>query len=33
MDDIFQRGVHEFIQEFIADNGRLGEIISRQYLI
>jgi uncharacterized alpha-E superfamily protein len=32
MDDIFQRGVHEFIQEFIADNGRLGEIISRQYL-
>src|SRR5436305_2682163 len=33
MDDIFQRGVHEFIQEFIADNSRLGEIISRQYLI
>ena len=33
MDDIFQRGVHEFIQEFIADNGRLGEIIAKQYLI
>src|SRR5882762_2310266 len=33
MDDIFQRGVHEFIQEFIADNGRLGEIITKQYLI
>jgi uncharacterized alpha-E superfamily protein len=33
MDDIFQRGVHEFIQEFIGDNGRLGEIISKQYLI
>jgi uncharacterized alpha-E superfamily protein len=33
MDDIFQRGVHEFIQEFIADNSRLGEIITRQYLI
>jgi uncharacterized alpha-E superfamily protein len=33
MDDIFQHGVHEFIQEFIGDNGRLGEIISKQYLI
>ena len=33
MDEIFQRGVHEFIQEFIADNARLGEIIARQYLI
>ncbi|MDB5580191.1 MAG: hypothetical protein JWR80_5367 [Bradyrhizobium sp.] len=33
MDDIFQHGVHEFIQEFIVDNARLGEIISRQYLI
>jgi hypothetical protein len=25
--------VHEFIQEFIADNSRLGEIITKQYLI
>jgi uncharacterized alpha-E superfamily protein len=33
MNDIFQHGVHEFIQEFIADNSRLGEIITRQYLI
>ena len=33
MDDIFQHGVHEFIQEFIADNARLGEIITRQYLV
>ena len=33
MDDIFQHGVHEFIQEFIADSGRLGEIITKQYLI
>ncbi|MBN8982495.1 MAG: alpha-E domain-containing protein [Rhizobiales bacterium] len=33
MDDIFQRGLHEFIQEFIGDNNRLGDIISRQYLI
>jgi hypothetical protein len=33
MDDIFQHGVHEFIQEFILDNARLGEIITKQYLI
>src|SRR5437868_3290120 len=33
MNDIFQRGVHEFIQEFITDNSRLGEIITKQYLI
>src|SRR5271154_265124 len=33
MDDIFQHGVHEFIQEFIADNSGLGEIITKQYLI
>ncbi len=33
MDDIFQRGLHEFIQEFIADNSRLGDIISKQYLL
>ena len=33
MDDIFQRGVHEFIQEFIADNARLGAVIAKQYLI
>jgi len=33
MDDIFQRGLHEFIEEFISDNNRLGEIIGKQYLI
>jgi len=32
MDDIFQRGLHEFIQEFLGDNARLGEIIGLQYL-
>ena len=32
MDDVFQRGLHEFIQEFLGDNARLGEIISTQYL-
>lgn len=33
MAEIFQHGLHEFIQEFIADNARLGEIITKQYLI
>jgi uncharacterized alpha-E superfamily protein len=33
MQDIFQHGLHEFIQEFIADNSRLGDIIAKQYLI
>jgi uncharacterized alpha-E superfamily protein len=33
MDDLFQRGLHEFIQEFIADNARLSDTISKQYLI
>jgi uncharacterized alpha-E superfamily protein len=33
MNDIFQHGVHEFIQEFITDNSRLGEIVTKQYLI
>ncbi len=33
MDDVFQRGLHEFIQEFIGDNARLGDIIAKQYLI
>ena len=32
MDDIFQHGLHEFIQEFILDNNRLGEIVAKQYL-
>jgi uncharacterized alpha-E superfamily protein len=32
MDDIFQRGLHEFIQEFIADNNRIGSVITQQYL-
>jgi uncharacterized alpha-E superfamily protein len=32
MDDIFQRGLHEFIGEFVVDNNRLGATISQQYL-
>jgi uncharacterized alpha-E superfamily protein len=32
MEDIFQKGVHEFIGDFIADNNRLGAAITEQYL-
>jgi uncharacterized alpha-E superfamily protein len=32
MDGIFQDGLHEFIQGFIADNNRVGLTITRQYL-
>jgi uncharacterized alpha-E superfamily protein len=32
MDEIFQQGLHEFIQEFIADNNRVGATITQQYL-
>jgi uncharacterized alpha-E superfamily protein len=31
--EIFQRGLHEFIGGFIADNNRLGAAISEQYLV
>src|SRR6266852_2011933 len=32
MDEIFQSGLHEFINEFVADNNRLGATIAQQYL-
>jgi len=32
MANVFQGGLHEFIQEFIADNSRLGALVSEQYL-
>ena len=32
MDEIFQTGLHEFIQSFIADNNRIGATVSQQYL-
>ena len=32
MDELFQRGLHEVIGEFVADNNRLGATISQQYL-
>jgi uncharacterized alpha-E superfamily protein len=33
MEEIFQRGLHEFVVEFIADNNSLGTAISQQYLM
>jgi len=33
MDEIFQGGLHEFINGFVADNNRLGATIARQYLM
>ena len=33
IDDIFQRGLHEFIGEFITENNRLGAAITEQFLL
>jgi uncharacterized alpha-E superfamily protein len=32
MESVFQSGLHEFIQEFVSDNNRLGALVSEQYL-
>jgi uncharacterized alpha-E superfamily protein len=32
IEQIFQSGLHEFIEEFVADNHTLGQAISKQYL-
>ena len=32
IEDIFQHGLHEFLQEFLAENNRLGLAIAQQYL-
>ncbi len=32
MEEIFQKGLHEFIQSFIAENNGLGNAITEQYL-
>jgi uncharacterized alpha-E superfamily protein len=32
IEQIFQSGLHEFIEEFVADNNKLGQTISKQYL-
>ena len=32
IEDIFQSGLHEYIQAFLGENGRLGQAIHDQYL-
>jgi uncharacterized alpha-E superfamily protein len=32
MDGIFQRGLHEFIGEFITENNQLGALVTEQFL-
>jgi uncharacterized alpha-E superfamily protein len=32
MDGIFQRGLHEYIGEFIVENNRLGALVTEQFL-
>jgi uncharacterized alpha-E superfamily protein len=31
MDDIFQQGLHEFLQEFLKSNAELSQSIARTY--
>jgi len=33
IDDIFQMGLHEFLTQFIESNVRLGQEVSKQYLV
>ena len=33
MEEIFQSGLHEFIDEFIDSNNRLGAAVTEQYLM
>jgi uncharacterized alpha-E superfamily protein len=33
MDEIFNRGLHEFITEFVDDNNQLGAAVTEQYLL
>jgi uncharacterized alpha-E superfamily protein len=33
IDQIFQNGLHEFIDDFVEDNNRLGTAVSQQYLL
>ncbi|MEI8145512.1 MAG: alpha-E domain-containing protein [Alphaproteobacteria bacterium] len=32
IDDVFQSGLHQFVEEFIRENNRLSAVISEQYL-
>jgi uncharacterized alpha-E superfamily protein len=33
IEEVFQNGLHEFIDEFVEDNNRLGTAVSQQYLL
>ena len=33
IEEIFQTGLHEFIDEFVEDNNRLGTALAQQYLL
>lgn len=33
MADIFKQGVHEFVENFLEDNNKLGQIVAEQYLL
>jgi uncharacterized alpha-E superfamily protein len=33
IEDIFQTGLHEFIDDFVEDNNRLGTAVAQQYLL
>ena len=33
MEDIFQSGLHEYIQRFLADNNALAAAVHEQYLV
>jgi uncharacterized alpha-E superfamily protein len=33
IEEIFQSGLHEFIDSFVEDNNRLGTAVAQQYLL
>ena len=33
IEEIFQTGLHEFIDDFVEDNNRLGTAVAQQYLL
>jgi uncharacterized alpha-E superfamily protein len=33
IEEIFQNGLHEFIDDFVEDNNRLGSAVAQQYLL
>jgi uncharacterized alpha-E superfamily protein len=32
IESVFKQGLHEFVQDFISENNRLGSAITEQYL-